>query len=209
MQRFCVPRATRSTLSASWRPCGQSRQVAGHPPCIAVSVALTLITPDPARLSTEIRHAQDAFTRNRRRVVALSMTSAASMAVIALYQLGVTRHVPEPPLPGLDADKVDASEEAYGKLLVGDAFLGFISYGVTMLLAAAGGPRRHLRHRWLPRALAAKAAVDAAQAAKLSVDQWTKHRAFCSWCLLAATATFATIPAVLPELRASMTKAPR
>lgn len=163
-----------------------------------------ITTPDPAKLSTEIRQAEDPLTQRRRRIVWLSLTSATSMAVIALYQIGATTHVPEPPLPMLDADKVDGSEEAYAKLSVGDAFLGFVSYGVTMLLAAAGGPRRHVSHPWLPRALAVKAAFDAAQAAKLTVDQWTKHRAFCSWCLAAAGATFAVIPAVMPELRASM-----
>jgi len=118
----------------------------------------TIITPDPARLSTEIRQAEDPLTQRRRRVVWLSLTSAASMAVIALYQIGATTHVPEPPLRMLDADKVDASEEAYAKLSVGVAFIGFVSYGVTMLLAAAGGPRRHVSHPWLPRALAVKAA---------------------------------------------------
>lgn len=165
-----------------------------------------LTTHDPATLSREIRLADDALTEQRRRVVALSLTSAACMGVIALYQIGATKHVPEPPLPLLDADKVDASKEAYEKLSVGDAFIGFVSYGVTMLLAAAGGPRRHVSHPWLPRALAVKAAFDALQAAKLTVDQWTKHRAFCSWCLTAAGATFAVIPAVIPELRASLRK---
>lgn len=170
------------------------------------TVQTALRTPLPGKLSEEIRLAQDALTRRRRRVVALSLTSAACMGVIALYQIGVTKHIPEPPLPMLDADEVDASEEAYERLSVGDAFIGFVSYGVTMLLAAAGGPRRHVTHPWLPRALAVKAAFDAAQAAKLTVDQWTKHRAFCSWCLTAAGATFAVIPAVIPELRASIRK---
>lgn len=165
-----------------------------------------LTTTDPERLSSEIRGAEDALTQQRRRVVWLSLTSAACMGVIALYQVGATEHIPEPPLPLLDAEKVDASEEAYEKLFVGDAFIGFVSYGVTMLLAAAGGPRRHVTSPWLPRALAAKAAFDAAQAAKLTVDQWTRHRAFCSWCLLAAGATFAVIPAVIPELRASFSR---
>jgi len=92
---------------------------------------------------------------------------------------------------------------AYEKLSTGDAFLGFVSYGVTMLLAATGGPRRHETHPYLPLALAVKAGIDAAQAAKLTVDQWMKHRAFCSWCLAAAAATFAVVPTVVPELRAS------
>ena len=165
---------------------------------------LSLATENPSKLSEEIRHADDELTSARRRVVALSLTSAACMGVIALFQIGATKHVPEPPLPLLDADAVDASEEAYAKLAVGDAFIGFVSYGVTMFLAAAGGPRRHVSQPWLPRMLAATALVDAAQAAKLTVHQWTKHRAFCSWCLVAAGATFAVVPAVIPELRASM-----
>ena len=177
---------------------------------MSISMRLPSITTlDPEKLSAEIRQADDGLTQQRRRVVCLSLTSAVSMGVIALYQIGATKHIPEPPLPMLDADKVDASEEAYAKLSVGDAFIGFVSYGVTMLLAAAGGPRRHLTSPWLPRALALKAAFDAAQAAKLTVDQWTKHRAFCSWCLLAAGATFAVVPAVLPELRASIGRARR
>lgn len=161
-------------------------------------------TPDPARLSHDIRHATDDFTAQRRRIVGLGLTSAACMGLIALYQIGSIKHLPEPPLPLTDADKVDASEEAYARLSVGDAFIGFASYSVTMLLAAVGGPRRHESSPWVPVALAAKVGFDAAQAAKLSVDQWTKHRAFCTWCLVAAGATFAAVPAVWPELRAAL-----
>jgi hypothetical protein len=126
------------------------------------------------------------------------------MGVVAAYQIGLLKHVPEPPLPLLDADKVDASPQAYEKLYTGDAFLGFVSYGATMLLAAIGGSHRHQTYPYVPVALAAKTAVDALQAAKLTVDQWVRHRAFCSWCLTAAASTFAVIPVVLPELRAAL-----
>lgn len=164
----------------------------------------SLIAPaDPERLSQEIRTAEDHFTRQRRQVVCYSMVSAACMAVVALYQFGIMKHVPEPPLPMLDADKVDSSAEAYQMLSVGDAFLGFVSYGVTMLLAAMGEPKRHMTSPALPLALAAKSVFDASQAARLTLDQWTKHRAFCSWCLTAAAATFAVVPAAIPEAHAA------
>ena len=142
--------------------------------------------------------------QRRRQVVCLSLVSATCMGVVAAYQIGLLKHVPEPPLPMLDADKVDASAEAYEKLSTGDAFLGFVSYGVTMLLAAIGGPRRHETQPVVPIAMAGKALIDAAQAAKLTAEQWTRHRAFCSWCLAAAASTFAVIPAVLPELRVAL-----
>ena len=41
------------------------------------------------------------------------LAAAGSMGLIALYQMGIIRHLPEPPFPMLDADKVDASSEAY------------------------------------------------------------------------------------------------
>jgi len=127
------------------------------------------------------------------------------MAPIALYQMGVIRHLPEPPLPRLNADAVDASAEAYGILQTPDAVLGLGSYALTAVLTAAGGEDRARTRPWIPLALAAKVVLDAASGGKLTVDQWTRHRAFCSWCLLAAGASFATVPLVIPEARAAMT----
>ena len=62
---------------------------------------------------------------------------------------------------------------------------------------------------WIPIALAGKVAFDVVNAAKLSIDQWTRHRAFCFWCLIAAAATFATAPLVIPEAFAAITSSRR
>jgi short-subunit dehydrogenase/uncharacterized membrane protein len=152
-----------------------------------------------ATLSEQLRKRSTADLRRRRGVVGLSLVASASMGLIALYQMGMIKHLPEPPLPMLNADKVDASAEAYEKFNMPDAVLGFGSYAATMELAAMAGPDRAKDAPWIPLALAAKVAFDVANAAKLSVDQWTNHRAFCFWCLIAATATFATAPLVIPE----------
>jgi hypothetical protein len=157
----------------------------------------------PSQLSRELRTATTPDLRRRRGIVGLSLVASASMGVIALYQTGLIKHLPEPPLRMLNADKVDASDEAYGKLATPDAVLGIGSYAATMALAAAGGTNRARATPWIPLALAAKIAFDVANAAKLSVDQWTKHRAFCFWCLLAAAATFAMAPLAIPEALAA------
>jgi hypothetical protein len=68
-----------------------------------------------------------------------------------------------------------------------------------MGLAAMGGKDRAITRPWVPLALLAKTTADAAQAAKLTVDQWTKHEVFCFWCLLAATVTFVSLPLAVPE----------
>ncbi len=121
--------------------------------------------------------------------------------MVSLYQMGLLKHVPEPPLPGLNADAVDASAEAYRFLAMPDGVLGIGSYAVTLALAAMGGTDRAREQPWIPLALAAKALADSAQATRLTWTQWSKHRAFCSWCLLAGVATWASLPLVVPEAR--------
>ena len=158
----------------------------------------------PEELSAQVRHGTGPYLARRRGVVGLSLAAAGSMGLIALYQTGIVKHLPDPPLPWFDSDKVDASAEAYAYFATPDAALGLTNYGVTMVLAAMGGANRASQRPWLPLALAAKVALDALGAGKLTVDQWTKHRAFCLWCLLAASATFASVPLVVPEARAAL-----
>lgn len=158
----------------------------------------------PEALSRQLRQGSGPFLTRRRGIVGLSLVSINAMGLIALYQIGIIQHLPEPPIAGLDADKVDASAEAYAYFSTPDAFIGLGSYAVTMGLAAMGGKDRATQQPWIPVALAVKVIFDAAQAGKLTVDQWTKHRAFCFWCLLAASATFATVPLAMPEARVAL-----
>jgi len=138
--------------------------------------------------------------RNRRAITALALGASVPLAVIALWQTGAIRKIPEPKLPIFDAEKVNGSPQAYEKLQIPDGILGIGSLIATASLAAMGPPRRS---RFLTQALAAKVALDATNAAKLTVDQWTKYRAFCVWCLLAAGATLAMLPFAWNEIRSS------
>lgn len=158
----------------------------------------------PEELSRQLRQGSSRFLRNRRGVIGLSLGAIGSLGVVSLYQVGITGRVPEPPLPYLDADGVDAAPEAYEVLDMPDGLLGIASYALTAALAAAGGEDRATERPWIPLALAAKVAFDAVQAGKLTLEQWTKHRAFCLWCLAAAGASFATAPLVVPEARAAL-----
>lgn len=159
----------------------------------------------PNDLSTQLRQEAGEYLARRRGGVGASLVAVGAMGLITLYQMGRIAHLPDPPLPGFDADKVDASAEAYAKLAMPDGVLGLGSYAVTAAFAAMGGEDRATTHPWMPLALAAKVAFDTVQAGKLSVDQWTKHRAFCVWCLLASGATAVTVPLVIPEARAAVT----
>ena len=155
----------------------------------------------PSLLSRQLRKKRTRHLNRRRQIIGLAYSAAGCMGLIGLFQMGMLKHLPDPPLPYFDADTVDASEEAYEKMATPDAFIGLTSYAATAMLAAMGGPYRTTEKPWLPLTLAGKTIFDAYQAAKLSRDQWVRHRAFCFWCLVAAGATFAAVPLALGEAR--------
>ena len=67
-----------------------------------------------------------------------------------------------------------------------------------------GGADRATRTPWIPIALAAKVGFDVANAVRLTVAQWRDYRAFCFWCLIAASATFAMAPLAIPETKKAL-----
>lgn len=159
------------------------------------------MTTTPRQLSRQLRHSRHPDVRRRRAIVALSLTAAASIGVVSLYQTGIIGHVPEPPMPGFDADKVDASDEAYSYVSTPDSLLGLTSYAATAVLAAMGGEDRARTRPWIPVAMAGKVLADSAVAAGLTWDQWAKHKAFCIYCLIASACTFGMLPLMVPEVR--------
>ena len=156
--------------------------------------------PTAQKLSLSWRRGATSSLRRRRRAATTALASTTVMAGLSLYQLGVIDRLPELPLPGFDANRVDASAQAYQLLGSPDATLGVVSYAVTAALAALGGEKPPVA---LSALTAAKAAVDLGWAAKLTLDQATKHRAACSWCLLATSLTVATFASAAEELRAN------
>jgi uncharacterized membrane protein len=163
-----------------------------------------LDTISPAALSRQLRNDRGGFLSHRRGILSCALGAAGSMGVVALYQMGIISHLPEPPLPRLDADKVDASPAAYAWFSMPDAPIGLASYAATAVLASIGGTNRAERLPWLPVLLALKTGADATQAAKLTRDQWTQHGAFCAWCLLAAGFSLGAAALALPEAQAAL-----
>ncbi len=156
-------------------------------------------SPAAEAVSDALRRQDSRFLRARRRVAGLSLLSMGSLGVVAAYQMGLLRRLPEPPLPFLDADRVDASGEAYQLLKTPDATVALTSAAVTLVFAGMGPARRAEQQPLVPLAFAAKVILDAASGLFLTLEQGTKHRRFCSWCLLAAATNFVAVPQVLPE----------
>jgi uncharacterized membrane protein len=156
------------------------------------------------RLGINLRHGSRKSLRRRRNIFGLFLAASASMSVIALYQLGILKHIPEPHLSIFDSAKVTGSPKAYSLLQTPDAVLALGSYAATMTLAAMGSSARATEQPLIPLALAAKVGLDAALAAKYTFDEWSNYRALCFWCLLSSAATLAALPFAISEGRSAL-----
>lgn len=155
-------------------------------------------------LSAYLRNAADEFIKARRRIASSYLAGTAALAVVAAYQMGLIKRVPEPRLWFLDADRVDASGEAYESLRMPDAVLGLVSYSITLALVTSGGRERASQQPWLPFVAALKVVLDATSGGVLTAEQIAKHRALCSWCVGAAAASWVSLPWALPEARVGL-----
>ena len=158
----------------------------------------------PDRLSQELRHARNDDMRRRRWVVGLSLFGAAMGGLVAAYQTGIIRRLPDPPGLGppdgpFDSEKVDASNYAYKRLDVPDGLLMLGTYAVTASLAGAGNANRAAEQPWLPVAAAAKALYDVGTNVTLAREEWRENRAFCAYCQAANVASLAIAALALPE----------
>ena len=158
-------------------------------------------SPAAEAVSDALRRHDTPHLSRRRRIAFLQTLATWALSVVGLYQFGLVRRVPEPPLPGFDADAVDASGEAYAMLSTPDSALGIASAGVTLALAGMGGANRAAEQPLVPLALFAKTLTDAVGGVYLTAEQVTRHRKLCSWCTVSAVALAACVPAAWPEAR--------
>jgi uncharacterized membrane protein len=107
----------------------------------------------------------------------------ATLLPIALYQCHAVKHLPDPPGPYFDSDRITASKSAH-PLGIPDSLLGLASYGTTMVLLFAAQRSRTGR-----RLLRAKLLVDGSMAAINVTWQVVSFRKLCSWCTGTALAT--------------------
>lgn len=151
---------------------------------------------DPDAIRNELRHGESDALRRRRGIVILAAVGAIDFAIISLYQLGAIRHLPDPPGRIFDSDKVNASRKAYA-LGVPDGPVGLVLYGLTIVLAGAGGGERSGRRPIFDLLLGG--AVAAGGALNYLYDMARRQARACPCCLVGAAAHFAMIPLALPN----------
>ena len=155
-------------------------------------------------LSRDLRCGGGRFLHRRRNIVGLSFFSCAMLGTVALYQLGILKKLPQPQFKLFDTAKVNGSSEAYSNLATPDAFLGLASYSITAVLAGMGPENRARTHPWMALGMGLKLLADALMAAKLTMDEVRKFKAFSLWSVLTALATWSALPMAVPETKAAL-----
>ncbi len=106
-----------------------------------------------------------------------------SLLPVAVRQIGLIKHLPDPPGRIFASDRITTSRMAH-PFGVPDSLLGLGSYWITLGLLLAA------RHRaYAKPLLRAKLNADAAVAATNVVRQLTTFRRICSWCTATAFCT--------------------
>lgn len=153
----------------------------------------------PQRLREELQEGDTPDLRRRRGIVALSLIGMASMAAVTLYQMGLIRHLPDPPLRRFDSDRVNASDTAY-QYGVPDGTLTLAGHATNAAMAAFGGVRRAAEQPWAPIAASGKAGLEAAVAAKYLFYQMpVVEKKWCGYCIVDALMHIGTFALTLPE----------
>ncbi|AGY59277.1 vitamin K epoxide reductase family protein [Gloeobacter kilaueensis] len=158
----------------------------------------------PRQLSNELRHGQSPDLNRRRWVIGLSLLAGTMGKIVSLYQTGIVRHLPDPPVPGFDSDRVDASDYAYKRLETPDGLFMIANYALTAILAGAGGADRARTRPLLPLLTAAKTLIDAGVCLELAREEWQENKAFCAYCQVATVASLASAAIALPEALAAL-----
>jgi len=155
---------------------------------------------DPRQLSYELREGQSANMTRRRWIIGLSMIGTLAGQIVGLYQTGIIKHLPDPPVPIFDSDKVDASTYAYKRANSPDAPAMIVNYGITAWLASAGGLDRARQSPLLPIAMGLKILTDIGTAGKLAQEEWAENKALCAYCQAATVASVVSAALALPEV---------
>ncbi len=127
------------------------------------------------------------------------------MAATSLLQTGVVRHLPDPPLPGFDSDKVNLSKTAY-PFGIPDGTVGLLSFAANLPLAAFGGPDRARVRPWVVMLAGVKALADAIVSGWYFYQMPTKEKAWCAYCIIAQIASLGVAALSLPEARRALTE---
>lgn len=157
----------------------------------------------PQQLRGELQESESENLSRRRKIIGLSLLGMAAMGAVSLFQTGIVKHLPDPPIDGFDSDKVNSSDTAYA-LGVPDGTLSLASLAANIPVAAFGGENRAEEMPLVPIAAAAKSTIEAAVALWYFYQMPTKEKAWCGYCIAGALCNVGIAALTLPEAKQAL-----
>ena len=152
----------------------------------------------PQVLRKELQEKETKGLRRRRAIIGLSLLGMGAMTAVSLFQTGIIKHLPDPPIDSFDSDKVNSSDTAYA-LGVPDGTLSLASLAANIPIAAFGGTDRAEKQPLVPIFAAGKSLVEAIVAGWYFYQMPTKEKAWCGYCITGAFANVGIAVLTLPE----------
>ena len=148
-----------------------------------------MIHQDESQSAVEnVRRETDHNSRQLRRIVLYSSIGLADFIPISLYQLGVIRHLPDPPGKIFASDKINGSKDAQ-IAGVPDGVVSLLMYSAT--IALAGGALARIVKPELARILLGGVLIgQAAGAGYYLYNMATVQRKICPYCVAGALMNF-------------------
>ena len=160
----------------------------------------SLIKKETQQLRKELQNGKSEDLKTRRGIIALSLIGMGAMTAVTLLQTGIVKHLPDPPLPGFDSDKVNSSDTAYA-LGVPDGAVSLASLAANIPLAAFGGEDRAETMPLVPLAAAAKSTVEAVVAGYYFYQMPMVEKKWCGYCIIGALANIGIAALSMPEAK--------
>lgn len=160
---------------------------------------------DALAIRNELREGHSEDLDRRRKVLLLSGLGLIDFSIISLYQTGIINKLPDIPHPLFDSNKVNAAKDAY-MFGVPDGPVSAVAYGLTMVLASAGGSEKAGRHPAFDVALGATIAGNAAGAVFYLFNMVFKQKKICMYCVTGAVINIASAIIIAPTVIAGVKK---
>jgi uncharacterized membrane protein len=138
--------------------------------------------------------------RLRRGFVGCSLAGMASMMPTLLVQTGLLKRLPDPPLPGFDSARVNLSRDAF-PFGIPDSSLTLLDFAANLPLATYPDSPESPRPPSIAVFAAGKPSVVALISGWLFYRMPAHERAWCGYCIVAASANFAILALTLADVR--------
>lgn len=160
-------------------------------------------TEEIERLRDDLQEGESENLRRRRLIIGLSLVGIGAMTAATLFQTGIIKRLPDPPIENFDAQAVTSSDVAYA-LGGADAALSVASLAANIPAAAFGDEKRYLSKPLVPLAFAGKAFAEGVIAGWFFYRMAAKEKKWCAYCIVNAAAIWGVALLALPEARQAL-----